>query len=203
MISTKGYIGNIYINKKNLHLYLALAKELPDNSDKLCCGEMDTFFNWEYRNAWSYGVWWGIRYSNGHLSVIYFEEKVTVSISTGDKSNVPTQKYKAPLPTQLLVFVPNLYAFLIPGYRFPESKQIRERKLQRKKNEDSLNKHMIAAKVTADKLTMRKKTNLENFNLQSKSIWIRMKQASVDAKYWQWWSWAIKITWLIHNTRSS
>ena len=82
-----------------------------------------------------------------------------------------TQKYKAPLPTQLLYLFQIYMPFLLPGYRFPESKQIRERKLQRKKNEDSLNKHMKAAKVPTDKLTMRKENqlgeflNLSNLNL--------------------------------------
>ena len=39
------------------------------------------------------------------------------------------------------------------GYRFSKSKQIRERKLQRKKDKDSLNRHMKTAEVTAANLS--------------------------------------------------
>ena len=40
MLSTKGHIGNIYINKRICAFISSLCKkELPDNSDKLCCGK--------------------------------------------------------------------------------------------------------------------------------------------------------------------
>ena len=65
------------------------------------------------------------------------------------------------------------------GYRFPESKQIRERKLQRKKDEDSLNRHMKTAEVTADNLSdneERENQQLERRVFKSqKSKSIRMK----------------------------
>lgn len=82
-----------------------------------------------------------------------------------------TQKNKALIPTQLLYLFQIYMPFLLPGYRFPESKQIRERKLQRKKNEDSLNKPMKAAKMTADKLTIRKENQLGEFlNLSNPNL---------------------------------
>lgn len=43
-----------------------------------------------------------------------------------------TQKYKAPLPTQLLYLFQIYMPFLFPGYRFPESKQIRRKEITKK-----------------------------------------------------------------------